>query len=742
MLAIAAGSLLAWGIPSHAQPGGRTATIEEIVVTAQKREESLQDAPISIVALGPEMLENQGIRSITDLGEGAVPNLRIAPFGGSSASHLVTIRGISAQDPGQIARESPTGIYLDGVYLGRAQGLGIDQLDLERIEVLRGPQGTLFGRNALGGAISLVSKKPSGEFGFAQTLGVGNMGFFNSVTRLDLPEFAGISAKIDYMTSNRDGWVKNPARGQDDWSAFDKSGGRVSLLWQAADNVTVAYAYDKSRNEEIAPYMHLDRLFAGAPPFPEGGFQQLEPHRVSRGRTGALNEPSVSKVEGHTLNLTWDISDNHTLRAISAYRELEQTMFNSYAGGFYRPGPATGNLFGRISLSDVEQDQVSHELQWLGSMDRVEFVLGAFYYKETAEDAQSDPFGNMLTPDGPIVLPAPRYTRPAPGRATEMTAESRALFGQAKWTPDILENRFSVTVGARYTQDKKDGTRLYINGTPAHLPYKYDENRFDPAVTLAYDWNEQVNTYLRWSTAYRGGGINTRSESFRPFDADEVESWELGFKSELWDRRVRLNTSLFRTEWNDQQVDFTAPTASSPSNGETINAGNTVTYTGLEADATIVPVAGLTLNLSYGYLDVDSPLQYNYFIDRMVKLGPVLAPRHSGAVSAEYEFEPTAFGTVRAYLGMKYSDAYRFSPNSPEANTDGYTLWDARLTLSDIPVGSTRSNLRISLWGKNLTDEEYFSYHMVNLRNAPLVDAASVSYNTPRTYGLDITYTY
>ncbi|MCK9247026.1 MAG: TonB-dependent receptor, partial [Anaerolineaceae bacterium] len=552
------------GVAQDRSANTRAMTIEEVVVTAQRREESLQEAPISVFVMGASDLENQGIRSITELGEGSVPNLRISPFGSGVSTHVITVRGVSALDPGQISRESTTGVYLDGVYLGRAQGLSIDQMDLERVEVLRGPQGTLFGRNALGGAISLVSKKPSGEWGFQQTVGVGNYDALNSITRIDLPEIAGVSAKIDYLVSERDGWVKNPARGQSDWSAVDKEGGRIALLWQAADNFTVEYAYDRSRSAQVSNYMHIDSLLPGAEAFPEGEFQQLESSRVSRGRTGALNEPSTSRVWGHTLNLNWDLNDQHTLRLISAYRNLRQSQFNSFGGAFFRPGPATGNLFGRLSLAEVRQDQISHEFQWLGNLDRLEFVAGAFYFKESAQDAQSDPFGNQLTANGPIVLPAPLYSRPAPARASDVTSESQALFGQVKWTPGVLNDRLSVTVGGRYNRDEKDGARRLINGESAFLPYSYKENRFDPAVTVAYDWAEGVNAYLRWGTAYRGGGVNSRSVGFSSFDADDIESWELGLKSEFWDRRARLNAAVFYTEWYDQQIDVPPP--ETPSN--------------------------------------------------------------------------------------------------------------------------------------------------------------------------------
>jgi len=302
----------------------------------------------------------------------------------------------------------------------------------------------------------------------------------------------------------------------------------------------------------------------------------------------------------------------------------------------------------------------------------------------------------------------------------------------------MLDDKLSLTLGMRYNRDKKEGTRLLINGAEALLPYSYSENRFDPAVTIAYNWAESINTYLRWSTAYRGGGVNTRSVDFGSFNSDDVESWELGLKSEFWDRRVRLNAALFHTEWNDQQIDVTPP--STPSNTQTINSDKTIRYTGTEIDLSVIPVAGLTLNVSYGYLDALSTVQqFNPFSQQEEAFFSVMAPRHTVSASAEYEFEPTDFGTLRAYVGMKYSDEQMFNA-AQFAPAPSYKLWDARLTLSDIPL-DMRGALRVSLWGKNLLDEEYVVYSL-SLFPAPLIDSLVNAYGTPRTYGLDITYQY
>ena len=254
-----------WGGQAMAQEGGggRITSLEEVIVTAQKREETLQEAPLAISALGPEQLEARGVSSLGDLADGGVPALKIHVYPNSGATLYATIRGISAGDPGSITTELPVGIYIDGVYLGRAQGLSADILDLERVEVLRGPQGTLYGRNSVAGAINLVTQKPAGEFSFKQTLTVADdYDHWRSLTRIDLPAYRGFSARISYLQSEHDGWVENTnsGAGDTDFFASDKEGGRFAVRWEVNDSVTVDYAYDYSDLEVGQPYFQIHQL--------------------------------------------------------------------------------------------------------------------------------------------------------------------------------------------------------------------------------------------------------------------------------------------------------------------------------------------------------------------------------------------------------------------------------------------------------------------------------------------------
>jgi len=205
--------------------------LEEIVVTAEKRETSLQQTPIAVSVVGGAELADRGVASVKDLVEGSVPSIRIIPFFGRASAVPIAMRGVSTGDSTQISRETSIGIYTDGVYMGRVQGLGTELFEIERVEVLRGPQGTLFGRNTIGGALNIITKRPTGEFGLTQKVGIRNLDGWNVATSLNLPEMAGVSIKLDGLLSKRDGWVNNDLPGAWDWNQYDRRGLREAALW-------------------------------------------------------------------------------------------------------------------------------------------------------------------------------------------------------------------------------------------------------------------------------------------------------------------------------------------------------------------------------------------------------------------------------------------------------------------------------------------------------------------------------
>ena len=411
--------------------------------------------------------------------------------------------------------------------------------DVQRIEVLRGPQGTLFGRNAVGGALNIVSKQPTGNLGFDLALGAQSRGGYDIEGHLNLPSFAGISIKLDGIWTRKDGWVDNPLRNQSDFHEVERRGLRTTASWSPSSDLELRYSYELSRDESASGYAHISQNLPGGPPL--APIFSVDGERMRDARAGFPLGPSVADVEAHSIHGEWDATDWLTIRSITSWRDLTQTQDDNFAGTFFgfRPNGAVG----RISRARVDQSQFSQELQLVGTLDRLEFVLGGFYFEEDATDsAGSGASGQFNSTGTDIILFPPSPI--APSRASAARAESRAVFGQATWTPPILDDRLHLTGGLRYTDDEKSGELTLVNSAPANIGFQFESQRVDPLAVVAFDLNPDVNAYARYSTAYRAGGANSRSLTFRSFDEEEVEAWEAGIKADLFDRLARVNLAV------------------------------------------------------------------------------------------------------------------------------------------------------------------------------------------------------
>ncbi len=271
--------------------------LTDIVVTATKRETNLQKTPIAISVIGADMVEKRHVQSLIDLADGGVPSLRVATFEARQSALTVGIRGIVPFDQNQVAREPGVGVYIDGVYLGRSQGLNAALFDVQRIEVLRGPQGTLFGRNTEGGALSIVTKAPTGEWGGRVSAGVGNYGAYDGEFHIDLPAVANFALKIDGVLDHQDATTTNPASGQYGWNYHNRVGGRIAGRWKPVDGLTIDLSYDQAKDENTPFYSQLinynpNNLTVGqydsvtaklvAPGSPQPGWHQHGLHHLHR----------------------------------------------------------------------------------------------------------------------------------------------------------------------------------------------------------------------------------------------------------------------------------------------------------------------------------------------------------------------------------------------------------------------------------------------------------------------------
>lgn len=714
--------------------------LDQVVVTAQKRATNLQETPISVSVVDAEALKDRSAISIGSLADGSVPSLRVSPFATRSSALNIGIRGIGASgDANQPARDAGVGIYVDGVFMGRAQGLGSMLYDVERIEVLKGPQGTLFGRNTEGGALSIVTRQPTGEFGGTVSAGVSNYGGHTTGLHLDLPRLGDVSFKIDAVQAERGGTTDNPMRGERDFNSYDKRGARLSALWQPSDDFSALYAFDRSY-DATTPY-HTQILVPGPylSPVQKAGASQ---DRRSSAILGGPQEDNIGRTSGHLLNLAWTLSENLELKSISSYRELTQGQFDMGLVDAISAYGGANTPFGRYSLAQVYQHQYSQEFQLIGNTSQVTFLAGAFYYHETAGDNAQTPNMLLWGPGGDSYTLNPA-TNPLNlanvriDRASKAWTDSLGLFGQATWTPASLE-RLHLTAGGRYTRDDKKGSLYTVNGVATDLSFDDAWGRFDPMVNIAYDLNDSAMVYAKYSTGFKAGGANSRSTTYTAFAPEEVTAFELGFKSQFWDNRARLNLAVFDSKIEHKQMDFSLPF--DPNSGETrttmitTNALSNGKSRGAELEFNVVPVDNLTVGLNYAYTKIDAQHAVDPFGAGVeVTVQPLLAPRNAGSLSLDYLVPFANFSALKFHLDGNWSDGY-YTSEYDQMLTDSSFVVNARAALIDVPLNNNGATLAVSLWARNLLDEEHLFY---KINSVPL--GQSGIFNDPRTYGADVT---
>lgn len=681
----------------------KEAYIEEVVVTAQKREQRLQETPLSVSVLNYSDLESLGVTSLDGLAGSVIPSLKVTQNANSPSTLAITIRGDGSADIGQPTSEVKTAIYLDGIYLGRAQGLSMELGELERLEVLRGPQGTLYGRNSTNGAINIITKQPTGQFGIKQTLSYGNYSAIKARTHINTGELSGIKAKIDYLHSQRDGWVENTLAGQSDYNEHDSSGHRLNVAWQLTENIDLQYIHDKQDLETSHMYFQIYDDFIGT--------IGNERERETKTRFPLVLKPSQTDITGHSITASWK-SDLLTIKSITAYRELYEDEFNNYGGANY--------FAGLIADENIEQEQISQEFQFLLSHNSFQWVAGLFYLKEDVYyDVQFlislDPSFNPINPPLPVTGVTP----------TIADAISTAAYLQTDWE---ATEQLTITGGLRYTDDSKSAARA---GVPADDLNSY---HWDKTVAISYDINDDIMAYLRWATAYKAGGYNVRAMIFEPYGEEVNTTLEAGVKTTLIEQRLVLNAAVFQSSYDDKQFDFINPFNTTIT--DTLNAEKEVEITGLELDAQAVLLQGLRLGLHYTYLDQGMPPQPHPLDNSVTRFSLAQTPKHTGAILLDYTMAPLSFGQPVAHVDITSTSRYAHSTN-PDSREDAYTLLNARLTINNINFAN--GTIDLSLWAKNLTDEEY-----VNLGfdvGSPIATTIQ-AFGTPRTYGIEASYTF
>ena len=674
LMALAAPAALMAGLlsaPSVAQQG---AVLEEVVVTAQRRETIMQETPVAVTAFDGDKIVDLGIFDLTDV-SALAPNTIMNKQPASNSNAGVRIRGVGTGETSLLV-DPKVGVYIDGVYMSKTVGAVFDIVDIESLEVLRGPQGTLFGRNSTGGALNITTAKPSGELGARVSASVGNDGYRRYAGSVDLPGMGDMfSAKLSGMLMDYDGWAKNTyPGGATDLGGEDNSAFRVALRFAPTDNFTVDYSYDDTNNEgPAAPFQILavkDSLYNGftTTPFPFaqlGGpyYQQLAAtvgNPEDRQDEFVLDNMGDSKldVEGHTLIAELDL-ESVTLKYIFGDRSTKQRNEGTDldAGAyvvpdlFYGRGQPVPTPGFHALLRESRTDMTTHELQLFGAFadDRVDYTLGFYHYEEEVRQDNpqtfslpvafmaQDPtlaagyfaagFCNFIPGVGPVCVGSQRLPLPFPSPGADpngngwvdfvygQDSQSWALYGQATVS---LSDQLELTGGLRYTEDEKKAflfnENLGMVSFDQRLTNKQDWDNLSYLVNLNFAATDDMNIYATYSSGYNAGGFNARASnapSFSvPVNEEEVTALELGLKADWLDNRVRTNIAFFHNKFDDLQI-AQFEAGSGGASSRLVNAA-TASYTGIEVDLIAILAEGLIADVTYGYLEA----QFDKYLNR------------------------------------------------------------------------------------------------------------------------------
>ncbi|HEX8223634.1 MAG TPA: TonB-dependent receptor [Allosphingosinicella sp.] len=714
----------------------------DIVVTARRRAESLQDVPIAVTAYQGEALERSGATDITDLSD-TTPNVTLETSRGTNTTLTAFIRGVGQQDP-VAGFEAGVGLYLDDVFLNRPQAAVLDIYDVERIEVLRGPQGTLYGRNTIGGAIKYVTRRLSELPTLKANAKLGTDGLVDVVLSGSVPVVPGLKIGASAARLTRGGFGDNlNIAGV---SNYDRNiwAFRGTIEMEPTDNFSIRFSGDYTKDESDPRNGHrlIPGLLSGAPVLAD----------VYDTRAG-LNTPEQDiEAFGGAMHAELKLGDRITIRDIAAYREDRS---------------ATPIDFDALPAQDVDvpaiysNHQFSNELQLLYESDRLSGVAGFYYLNAEARNI----FDVILATTGALIG-VPGFTASTFG---EVHTKTWAAFADFSYR---FTDQFSVSLGGRYTSDNRratvirknliggaspelGGAGVQLGALTSNFTGEKTFKEFTPRASVSFQPNDDNTIYASWSKGFKGGGFDPRGLStaapdlnangvrepgeifdYFLFDPEKVTSYEIGYKASLFDRRLRLAIAGFYADYKDVQVPGSVgavingiPTFV----GVTTNAGK-ASFKGLEIETLATLLRGdngsrLTFAGTLGYLDA----QYDEFITNVPGTGPVdvadfrriqNTPKWTLSGTLDYS-TPLAGGTFNANTTLSWrSKTFQFETPSPFLDQEGYALWDANL------VWTSRSDRwSIGLHGKNILDKQYitsgYQFLSVNpVTGVPNVNAA------------------
>lgn len=779
-ISLIAGAASAQTAPPPSAPPSSTG-VGEIVVTAQKRAQNQQDVPISLTAVTPTALQANRILSVNDLAT-AVPNLASRPTGGGAQSPAFTMRGVTSY--GVVAgSDKELSIYIDGVYIASTVGSALDLPEVAQIEVLRGPQGTLFGRNATVGAISVITRDPPSKFGALQEFTAGNYAEFRSHTRIDTGSFGPFSATVSYVHDQRRGDIRNLGAG----TTFTNpaSSGLPSTLvsprylgdkdlnavyaavkFEPSDSFKAVNKFDWTGNhytpqgssvvgvpdfatltkalgsEEAAGY--LETILATNPPL-----DYNNTGKRPKTTNNSFTTPGYARDWGDSLTATLQVSDHLSFKNVAAYRSSYVRAASQLdgAGGLtvtpalaaLIPGfaPLVGSPFAIFSIQQVTTSkQYSDEIQANFNSRLLTLTAGGLYFHVTG--ASGGPPGE---PNDIILTPVPNGDlgfSGAPSRAF-YTNKSLAAFAQAEVH---ITSQIDLVGGVRVTNDKKSG-RYVTTDTIYNTPY--NDTRVSYSAGVNYKPTRDILIYGKYSNAFVAGGFAGPI----PYKPEIAKSWEAGIKSDWFDRRLRANLAVFDVKYTDLQTAQAGITLGDPAIGLAVADLGDERAKGFELETTAVPIDGLTLGAAVGYTDVKltrvnpiiSELGVPATLDNFKQ---TLQPKWTANLSAEYDTQPVwndarmTFRLDASWHSKERIVGYAVLRDIPayDSINDLSATWllNGRVALEDIklPMGQAQ----IALWAKNLTNNKSFTFP----ENFGFI--ASTEWQAARTFGVDISLKY
>jgi iron complex outermembrane receptor protein len=719
--------------------------LEEVIVTAQFRKERLQDTPIAITALSSAMLEARSQTNITDVTASA-PNVTLTPAGaGFGASATASIRGVGQSDF-NFAMEPGVGMYIDDVYYGVIFGSIFDLSDLERVEVLRGPQGTLAGKNSIGGSIKLFSKKPTEEtdgyveatYGKFNRMDLRAGGNFTLVPDKLFARISGVSKRrdgfldeLDYNCAtggaNRSGQIaercsKGTEGGQQLYSL------RAALRWLASDMVEDNLIVDKT---EDSSEVQAGKLISAGPWAGSANYltapESYTNYATFIGYPGTANEfvmPRVNTMSGWGVSNTLDItfSDTLSLKAISAYRR---------SSGEFAQDMDVAPADTQSAYNVVTHRQYSQEIRLSGSTanDFLEWTVGGYYYNARQTMGGRIDIAGGVNVGGGL----------APGLSLLdflfddlVESDSKSAFAHLVVHP--IED-LSLISGVRYTEESKDYTFTRdTTGLPFSLGYPgldfdlsplngvtgtYSGNKLDYRLGAQYRWSTALMTYAQYSTGFKGGGVNPRPfipNQVQPFGQEKLNAVEVGFKADLFGNTLRLNGAIFYNQYKDIQLTaLVCPTAPC---ALPVNAGD-ADVQGAELEVQAQPIDGLTIDASASYLDFDYTrvsLEAGVPGGGGIQDGMItpFTPKEKYSVGAQYEFTLAGGGSVTPRFDWSYqSEIYVNAVNAPTSLVDARGLVNGRITWRD-----AQDVWEAALSGTNLANKFYY-VNKFDLAGAP-----------------------